>query len=553
MVVALLIIIAILLIVLLISLAYNFIQKGRSRKASRSRQSGKINIEREKKEIVENLIEKWRDENKKTRKHFEKRRKTRSDKGKRRGAPSPDGKYTGAKVGKPKGSPGGGWERPPESEVDKEIDLYLKKCPRCGSEDLGNPVNDWPHYMADITPIKRGRQLIITKYIIHRYRCKECKNLVHVEFGALKNCHFGFGFISTVMQSRIGARHSYSVILEQLNHWIPEWDRFISPTTIVNWFKKYGETLEGFYLECVERLKEAEFVHADETGLPMQGKNWWLWVITTTIFTLFIPSATRGHEAIEEFFEDFEGVLISDFWGAYNNLTEEQQKCLAHLIKDLKMAVAQSEASMKKIDKRLEKDTELQEQKQEGEKKRGRGRPKKEPEPLSEEERAQLRAKREHEAQKYRHALKLYRFFKQAWDSEDNPLSYKAPEGVRATEEEAVELMKDIIAEIKSSGELSDVIRRLLKRLSKYEEYLFTYLTHPGIPPDNNPAERALRHFVIMRKISHNFNSSEVMDSFTLYLSFYQTCKQNGVDFGKALNSVLSGETESVLKAMGIV
>lgn len=543
----------VLLILLIISFLYNILQKYSSHKGECCQQSERINIEREKKEIVKEIIDEWRDSNRETRKHFKKRRKTRSDKGGRRDVPSPDGVGPGGNLGKPKGSPGGGWERPPESEVDKEIDLYLKKCPHCGNKDLGNPVNNWAHYMEDITPLKRGMQLIITKYIVHRYRCKECKELVHVDFGVLKNCHFGFGFISTVMQSRIGRRQSYSQVLEELYQWIPDWDCFISPTTIVNWFKKYGEALEGFYLECVERLKKAEFVHADETGLPMKGKNWWLWVITTTIFTLFIPSATRGHTAIEEFFEDFEGVLISDFWGAYNNLTDEQQKCLAHLIKDLKMVVAQSEASIKEINGQLESDTDLKEQKREGKKKRGRGRPKKEPEPLSEEERAELREKRAREVHTYQHALKLYRFFKQAWGPEDNPLSYKARKDIRATEGEAVELMNEVIAEIKSSGELSDDIRRLLKRLSKYEDYLFTYLTHPGIPPDNNPAERALRHFVIMRKISHNFNSSEVMDSFTLYLSFYQTCKQNGVDFGKALKAVLSGETESVLKAMGFV
>ncbi|MGV9197813.1 MAG: IS66 family transposase [Promethearchaeia archaeon] len=54
---------------------------------------------------------------------------------------------------------------------------------------------------------------------------------------------------------------------------------------------------------------------------------------------------------------------------------------------------------------------------------------------------------------------------------------------------------------------------------------MFTYLTHSAIPTDNNTAERALRHFIIMRRICHKFNSSEVMDTFTLYLSFYQTSK----------------------------
>jgi len=54
-----------------------------------------------------------------------------------------------------------------------------------------------------------------------------------------------------------------------------------------------------------------------------------------------------------------------------------------------------------------------------------------------------------------------------------------------------------------------------------------------------------------MRKMSHDFKSEEVMDSFTLYLSFHSTCKKNGVDFGEALKQVLSGEITPVLKALG--
>ncbi|MHA1273752.1 MAG: IS66 family transposase [Promethearchaeota archaeon] len=94
-------------------------------------------------------------------------------------------------------------------------------------------------------------------------------------------------------------------------------------------------------------------------------------------------------------------------------------------------------------------------------------------------------------------------------------------------------------------------IKRLIKRIRRHEKYLFTYLKHPGIPPDNNAAEREIRPFVIMRKMSHDFKSEEVMDSFTLYLSFHSTCKKNGVDFGEALKQVLSGEITPVLKALG--
>ena len=519
---------------------------------AKERNLPEINIEREKKEVKKKAIEDWKRDNKNTRKHFEKERKDRKDKGKRRDTPNSGSHDPDPKMGKPKGSNGGAWKRPPENEVDKTIHMYLKKCPKCGKNNLGKSLDSWEHYVLDLIPIKRGMQLRITNYIMHRYRCRNCKKLVSPTLGILKNCHFGFGFIAMVMQSRISRKQSYSKILEELTQWVPGWGQFISKTTVVDWFKKYGSCLEEFYVECVKKLKKSKFVHADETGLPMKGKNWWLWVITTTFFTLFIPSATRGRKAIEKFFDDFEGVLISDFWGAYNTLTEEQQKCLAHLVKDLKGIVMKSEVSINKIEKRLKEDEKQKEEKTKGEAvEKKRGRPKKEVKPLSIEERDAFEEKKRRERQKMKHAFMLYEFFKQAWSDENNPLSYNAGPEIRATEEEAMEQLRQLIEEIEADGDLDPDIKRLIKRLKRYENHLFTYLKHPGIPPDNNAAERELRPFVIMRKTSYDFKSEDVMDSFTSYLSFHQTCKKNGVDFGKALKSVLSGKITPVLKAIG--
>jgi hypothetical protein len=513
-----------------------------------------VDVSREKKEVKKERIESWQDDNKNTRTHFEKKRKERNDKGKRRDGSDLDSEPPVKKGGKPKGSNGGAWKRPPENQIDKVVHIHLKKCPKCGAgkDKLGKAGGTFEHVMLDLTVGKHNRQLVITKYIIHRSRCKACKKIVNIDFGLLKDCHFGFGFIATVMQSRIESKHSYSKILVEFERWIPYLNKLISITSIINWFKKYGAHLEEFYLECVKKLKEAKYVHADETGLPMKGKNWWLWVITTTFFTLFIPHASRGRKAIEKFFEKFEGVLITDFWGAYNTLTEEQQKCLSHLVKDLKIIVMQGESASQKLEDLLKKDDAQKEDKAKGETvKKKRGRPKKLLEPLSKEEREKIEKKIRHEQQKARQAFAFYQFFKQAWADENNPLSYQAKSELRATKEEAIRQMKQLIEEIEVQGNLSPEIKRLIERMRRFEKYLFTYLQHPGIPPDNNAAERELRPFVIMRKTSYDFKSEEVMDSFTLYLSFLQTCKKHGMDFGKALHLVLLGKITPVLKAIG--
>ena len=519
-------------------------------------ESSEINTEREKKEVKKGTIEDWRASHKETRRHFEKKRKkARRDKGTRRTTPNSDSKPPGKKRGKRTGAKGGAWHRPPEEHIDKVVHVHLEKCPECnaGKEYLKKAGGSWEHIISDFEIGKHNRQLVVTKYVIHRYRCKKCKTLVNMDFGILKNCHFGFGFIATVMQSRIESKHSYTKIIIELERWIPHFYALISKQTVVNWFKKYGEQLEKFFAGCTKKLEEMDYVHVDETGLPMNGKNWWLWVITTTIFALFIPHRSRGHDAIEEFFEKFEGVLISDFWGAYNHLTEEQQKCLAHLIRDIKKGIMESETSLKNITKRLEKDEAQKKEKREGKPEtRGRGRPKKESTPLSKKKRRELEEKRAHDTRKMKHSYMLYDFFKRAWGDENEPLSYKARPEIRATEEEAIKQLRTLIGDIEAEDEVDPDIKRFIKRFRKHEAHLFTYLAHPGIPPDNNLAERDLRPFVIMRKTSHDFKNEAVMDSFTLYLSFQQTCKKNGVNFSDALMMVLSGEISPVLKALGM-
>ena len=43
---------------------------------------------------------------------------------------------------------------------------------------------------------------------------------------------------------------------------------------------------------------------------------------------------------------------------------------------------------------------------------------------------------------------------------------------------------------------------RLAQHIGKYRDYLFTFLDTPGVPPDNNHAERMIRPAVILRKNS---------------------------------------------------
>jgi hypothetical protein len=49
----------------------------------------------------------------------------------------------------------------------------------------------------------------------------------------------------------------------------------------------------------------------------------------------YVYSETREGDLLQTMLKDFKGVLVSDFYAAYEAIPCPQQKCLIHLIRDL--------------------------------------------------------------------------------------------------------------------------------------------------------------------------------------------------------------------------
>ena len=72
--------------------------------------------------------------------------------------------------------------------------------------------------------------------------------------------------------------------------------------------------------------------------------------------------------------------------------------------------------------------------------------------------------------------------------------------------------------------------KRLVKRLRRYQNDLFTFLDQPGVPFDNNAGERAIRPAVIIRKNSYGNRSQRGADCQAVLMSIFRTLKQRGHD-----------------------
>ncbi len=77
-------------------------------------------------------------------------------------------------------------------------------------------------------------------------------------------------------------------------------------------------------------------LHADETSWRVAGKTCWLWCFAATQLAYFTIDRVRGSPALKKFFtREFQGTLVSDFWGAYNKVRcARRQMCLVHLLRD---------------------------------------------------------------------------------------------------------------------------------------------------------------------------------------------------------------------------
>jgi rubrerythrin len=455
--------------------------------------------------------------------------------------------------GKPRGKRGAGFKVP--STIDRVVEWRLDTCPRCGkSLKESNPIDHREHVIIDVKNLHRGTALEHVKHVINRYRCPGCNQLVAKHFGKLSHAHYGLGLISLVMEERVARHGSWDEIQGTLIRFLSHPDDETSIPTIVafiDWMRKWEPEIRIVYDAFVAAVKGTEFAHVDETGLPLDGRNWWLWVVVTANVVLFKASDNRGHTTIKDMFEGYKGILISDFWSAYNKLSVEQQKCLAHLVKDLRVIATDAGSKQAKIKKALDAFDAAAKAASEGAAPaKPRGRPPKAPEPITVEQQSTLVKDVEQQAKVVRQAMRLHEFFSQAWG--DGDMGWKTPMEKRITIKEAMRRLRALITELRTEGIASPDIERLLKRAEKFGRKLFTYLEHDGIPPDNNRAERAIRPFVMQRKVSGNFVNPLLADIYAMLLSLYHTTLNKKLKVRDVFKLLFEQDTDGILQLLGL-
>jgi transposase len=359
-----------------------------------------------------------------------------------------------------------GSRRPTPPTIDQRVEHRLESCPDCGSE-LRPCTSKKSQRTRIIEDIPEDIKPIVTEHTIHRDYCPNCKKLVEPNIpDALPGSTIGNRLLTLSAHWHYGLGMSISQIVELLNFHL----HFrVSEGGLVQMWKRLSDHFEPWYEQLAEEIRESAVLHADETGWRVNGKTHWLWCFTNEQSTVYMIDKSRGSPALYEFFKEaFEGILVTDFWAAYDSIASgNRQFCLAHLLRELEKVDSSNSSeewcAFSKKTKRLFLD-----------------------------------------------ALRLRK------RDDFSPETYMTR--IQRLNERLIDLML-----IESSN--ADV-QRLAKRLRKYWDDLLTFLDHPSVPATNNHAEREIRPAVIMRKVVQGNRSDKgarTPNCFDDHLSYTQT------------------------------
>jgi len=349
--------------------------------------------------------------------------------------------------------------------IDRREDHRLEVCPDCGGP-LQRCKRTRTRRIEDILEDLRAE---VTEHTIHRDYCPACKKHVEpVVPDALPKVSLGHRITALTAWLHYGLGVTISQVIALLGHHLQT--RLSAGGLMAMWLR-LAMILEPWYEQISRQARASAVLHADETGWRVNGQTWWLWCFANGQVCFYMIDRSRGSPALAKFFvKEFDGVLITDFWAAYNTVcAAERQCCLVHLLRELeKVDQHNTSAEWQAFAKTLRRLI-------------GDG--------------IRLRKRQDYTPQRY-------------------------ASRVRRIDQRLMALARADYADADAS--------RLGKRLLRYADQLFTFLDYPDVPFENNFAERMIRPAVILRKNSQSNRSEPGAAAQAVLMSIYRTLKLRG-------------------------
>jgi len=242
----------------------------------------------------------------------------------------------------------------------------------------------------------------------------------------------------------------------------------LTHTTVLDITRRVSKKLRAQYEQITVEIRRSPSVHIDQTDIKVDGITYQLWVFVTKSCTLFIIRKAGYTDVIETVLgKRYQGIIIGDGLETYRQYTNLLQRCWAHLLRE---------------------SSDL--------------------------------------AERYESAKILHEGLKKLFERVTSVTYEDPPDKRQDLYYECIAEMTQWIDYARSYKEL----RKFAVKLNHGLEHWFTRILHPSIEATNNIAERALREFVVLRKIIGTLRNKKGTEIVETIMTMIATWKQRGQD-----------------------
>jgi transposase len=345
-------------------------------------------------------------------------------------------------------------------------------CPDCQTA-LGGGWVRWRRQIIDL-PLAPAT---VTEHVVVTRCCPACRRLVTPTLD-LSAQVLGRHRVSLRLMGLVALlREHLRLPVAAIQSYLAEVHRLhLSRGEIVALLATVAQQAETAAMAIRDAIRHSPVVHGDETGWRQDGQNGYLWSVSTPRLRFFL-AGNRSKAMVDTVLGDqCTGVLVTDFYAAYDHYPGPHQRCWVHLLRDI------------------------------------------------------------HELQRLhptdvglaRWARQVKRLYEKATAAPRPPPAWSAQrqESWRRRRQHAAEA---VLAKRCRPFVGQPVPQRVLcQRILKYLPELFTFVADPRVPADNNAAERSIRPIVVQRKISGGTRSAVGTQTRTTLWTLTETWRLQG-------------------------
>lgn len=355
-----------------------------------------------------------------------------------------------------------GANRKPVENPDRTVEHPpLEQCPNCQG-----PVSESVEVRERIIEGLVRMAAETVRHFIPRHYCSTCDKIVEPAVtDAMPGARIALHVYVLSAWLHYGCGLSVAKLVALFHHC----GLSLSAGALTQGWQRLATLLEPAYDQILTQVKNSLVLMADETGWRIRGVTYWLWYFGSRYWSYYVIDRRRGTSVVNRIIgKFFAGVLLTDFWGAYNAIeTWAKQRCIFHLY-----------TALKKVDIQRPDDPSWRDFRQ-----------------------------------------RLKRIFQDAVRLLNDRIDLNQP-----TIERRRRLLEQRLDAVLAEPSTQKDARRLQKRLRRHRHELFTFLDYaPLLSPYNNHAEQQMRGPVISRRISQGNRSVQGAQAQAILMSLFRS------------------------------